>query len=318
MLPKIDPVNYERCYPRRLKKIFQSNLNMCTYGKFVPEMERAVVGNLPPELIHFFSKGVREKGIKDFQNVLADVTKYLRATSKKFSDDIYFNPITCRKSQIVLDWEKDATNLLNACLKRFSDNQLTGELEFIKSGVAGKVFRLSIMDKDGNKIMRDKALKVFHHISFGIPEGKRVHGNFAESNFWTFLKFWVGHKLDNTKYTRHYISDLENGYALTEFAQAGIQKTTSDFDVRKILRIRRGDRENNMPIFGKLYDGGGFVKCKDFIDDKVTLKYFKKLMNRSPKELPEVLARYEALAKNPKTPHRDKIQKAIDLFKNAK
>lgn len=59
MLHKIDPINFERCYPKRLKKIFQSHLNMTTYDKFIPNMERAIVGNIPPELIKLFPKETR-------------------------------------------------------------------------------------------------------------------------------------------------------------------------------------------------------------------------------------------------------------------
>ena len=45
------------------------------------------------------------------------------------------------------------------------------------------------------------------------------------------------------------------------------------------------------------------------------MKYFKKLMHRNPgKDLNEFLEALNNKLKNPKTPHRSKIQEAIRLF----
>ncbi len=78
------------------------------------------------------------------------------------------------------------------------------------------------------------------------------------------------------------------------------------------------DTKYNMSIMGKQYDIGGYEKAYNFTSDKVVLRYFKKLIHRSQKELPRVLGKIEALAQNPKTPHRDKIQQALKLFKQHK
>ena len=74
---------------------------------------------------------------------------------------------------------------------------------------------------------------------------------------------------------------------------------------------------SNEAVNGKLYDGGGFVKRFDFIRDKLVLRYFKKLWFRnSEKELNKVIKDFKEKIANPKTPHRDKIQKALELFKH--
>lgn len=318
MLPKVSKIDYERCYPKRLKKIFQSHMNMETYDKFIPNMERAVVGNIPPELIRMFPKETRGNDIKDFQNALADVSKYIRASYNKLRMNRGFgflNPLTYGHSQAILDWNKEVTTLFNQCLNRISSTPLTGKLEYIDKGVAGKIFKMSVMDKDGNKVIHDKALKVFHNIGFVCPEVKGMHGNYAEANVWTYLKRAVGHKFDKTQFTKHYISDLHSGYTLTEFIDEKIPKTTAKVDFQNLFRIKYSDGHHNPRIYGKMYDVGGFQTMSKFMDDKIVLRYFKKLFFRSKKELPEVLARYEALAQNPAVPHRAKIQKAIKLFK---
>lgn len=314
---KISFENYERCYPKRLKKFFQSSINYKTYDSFIPQMQRAVVGNIPPELIKLFPEATRGTDIKNFQNALGDISKYIRASYEKISHDknfAYLDPETYRPSQAMKDWMNGVNNVFNGCLRRFSNTQLTGNLEYIDRGVAAKVFKMSIFDKNGKKVMHDKALKVYHQIKFMVPEFNGIHGNFAEANTWTYLKFNIGHNLDKTQFTKHYISDLHNGYGLTEFIDYNIAKTTAPVDFVKLFGIKYRDSVNNRPIYNKMYDLGGFDKTPDFTDDKVVLRFFKKLYYRSPKELPQTLSQLEALAQNPKTPHRNKIQQAIDLF----
>jgi hypothetical protein len=310
--------NYEKCYPKRLKKIFQSNLNMETYRSFVPNMQRAVVGNIPPEIIKMFPKETRGQNIKDFQNILADTSRYIRASYEKMRFGQNFSlldQITYGPSQQIKEWVESTNVLFNACLRRYPDNPFVGKLEYIDHGVSAKVFKLSLMDKAGNKIMHDKALKVYHTTQFACENVATMHGNYAEANFWTYIKRAIGHNMDKTQFTKHYISDLHNGYSLTEFIDSEIPKTTKKVDFANLFRISYRDSHHNRPYYGKLYDAGGFSKNRNFMDDKIVLRYFKKLFFRSPKELPAVQAQIEALAENPKTPHRDKIQKALSLFK---
>ena len=66
MLGKIDVINYERCYPKRLKKYFQSKMNYKTYADFVPYTEHATVGNIPKEIIRLFEQNERGTKIKLF------------------------------------------------------------------------------------------------------------------------------------------------------------------------------------------------------------------------------------------------------------
>ena len=108
---------------------------------------------------------------------------------------------------------------------------------------------------------------------------------------------------------------MKSGYTLTEFIDNDIIKTTAPLDLN-ILQLKYNDPGNTL-INDKLYDGGGFVKCSDFIGDKMVLRYFKKLWFRnSEKELNKVIKDFKEKIANPKTPHRDKIQKALELFKH--
>lgn len=312
MLNGVKFVNYEKCYPSRLKRFFQSDLNYRTYDDFIPNMKRAVVGNLPPELIKILPKENRKYCIKEFQKALSDVARFERAKTHS----VILSDLRSVSSEELETLENEMSNLFNKRIERISQNgKLVGAFEFAGHGAFGNVFRFSLFDEMGCSLMHDKALKLYHnpHKTHGGLEN--VHNNYAEANFWTYLKHAAGHNLDSTQFTRHYISDLHSGYTMTEFIDYGIHNTSTMLDMQNVFRFKSLDIVNNIPLLGKVFDVGGYRKLENFIDDKVVLRYFKKLYYRSNKELLNYIANLEKLINNPKTPHREKIQRALELFK---
>lgn len=314
---KLPQTNYEICYPKRLKKFFRSNINYCQYNSYIPYMQRAVVGNIPGEIIKLFETDKADK-IKGFQNALSDISIYIRKHRKEMEKDhigIFEREIYSPEK--VKTFNKKVTEIFNKSLEGILPEGYKAELNYTDSGGFANVFRLSLLNSKDEKVMHDKTLKVYYKVlerfSFNLP----YHNNCAEANFWTFLKHRVGHSLDKTQFTNHYISDMKSGYCMTDFADKDIHPVTSKFNLKKILRISSEDDENNKPLFGKIYDGGGNCKDLDFIDDKVVSGYYKKLCNRnSEKDLQLYLDILNKRIQNPKTPHRDKIIKAIQCFNN--
>lgn len=315
---KIQLKNYEQCYPKRLKRLFRSNINLRTYNSFIPKMERAVVGNIPIEIIKMFPKKFRGEKIKAFQNALAETTLKLRSeykTTKNLEEFTLFDE-NYRPSKYLKDIAKAGENFLNIKLAEyFGTDFFNAKISFAGNGTYGMVYKLSLLNNQGERVMHDKALKVFHNISC---EPTHLHNNYAEANFWTFLKYIAGHKLDKTQFTRHYISDLHSGYTLTEFIDPQITRTTSKLAILKLFNIKNPqDTICNMTIMGKLYDVGGFEKNKNFTADKIILKHLKKLFYANKKkELQNRLNALKLLIQNPKTPHRDKLQKVLELYEN--
>ena len=317
MLNKVPKINYDACYPSRLKRIFRRDINYLTYKKFVPYTKNQIIGNIPIEVIKLFKED-KAASIKIFQKKLSNIANYLRGYyvySKK--QNIIINKFSDLSPEDFENFEKQISSFANKQLCKVLHKNISVDLKYTGKGAWGNVFKFSMFDNSGNKIMSDKALKVYHKTFGGIPCLSHMHGSCAEANFWTFMKFFAGHDLDKTQFTKHYISDLKNGYALTEFIDSKSVKNIFPLDLSNLFRLKYSDIMNT-PMSGKFYDAGGFVKTFNFIPDKVTFKYFKKLMNRSPKELIPFMQRLQECVKNPKTPHRDKIQKAIELFKNQK
>ena len=316
MLGQIKFENYERCYPKRLKKFFQANINYLDYDKYIPKMDRAVVGNIPKEIINLFTDNKPEK-IKSFQEALADIAVYIRKNrhfmDKEKFDLFHFEMLDQKK---VKELDKKATSRFNQKIKRLLPKGVQAELNLENYGGFANVYRFSLKRKSGKKLMHDKALKVFYNIEEPLLINKPYHNNYAEANFWIFLKKWAGHKLDNTQFTKHYISDMKSGYYMTEFIDEYIPKTTKKLSLKKLLGIVFDDVLNNKPINGKLYDGGGFKKISTFIDDNVVRKNYKKIINRNTEnERRQVIANLEKLAENPKTPFKNKILKAVQIYK---
>lgn len=307
MLGKVDLVNYEKCYPKRLKKIFQLNINMATYDEFVPYMKNQIVGNIPVEIIKLF-KNDKAKNIKMFQNALANISKYLRSQNRTRHDATFYG-------NSIVDFNSSISKMFNNCIRHVVPQGVRGELSYVGKGAYGNVYKLSMFNENGEKIMHDKALKVYNSIECPYGEVSSIQNNYAEANFWIFIKNAMGHSLDKTQFTKHFISDLKSGYSLTEFIDDSIPKTTSPVNLKDLFNINYIDLDNNLSINSKVYDVGGMKKLKLFTSDKVTLRYLKKLhYSNSKKEQQKLLQNLKYLISNPKTPHRDKIAKSIELF----
>lgn len=281
-------------------------------------MEHAVVGNLPPEIIRLF-KNNKGEHIKNFQTALTNISKYINSCYKEAQNKfLIFNDFKDLSERNLKFLEKDITNFSKKELSQVLPKNITPEFQYIGRGVWKNVFKFSLKNEKGEKIIHDKTLAVYKKQICPYPRIAIQQNNFAEANFWTYLKFSAGHSLDKTQFTKHYISDLKNCYALTEFIDNKIPKTTSPLNLEKVIGIKYMDPCNE-PINGKLYDAGGFLKNSNFKDDKVVLRFFKKLWNRkSEKEIRTVISDFENKINNPKTPHRNKIQEALNLFKSMK
>lgn len=292
MLPKVSAQNYERCYFSRLKKLFQSDINYKDYSFYVPETKRAIVGNIPSEIINLFEPDKRETNIKIFQSVLAETAKLSREE----------NDIT------------KVNKFLATGLRDIMPKGTNVDFKYVGYGGYKDVYKLSIKDVENKKIMHDKAFHVYKINNASMA--RKSHGLYAEPNAWYYLQRNIGHSTDKTQFTKHYISDMQSGYSLTEFADNEITKTTAEFDHNRILGVILTDTQNNPRINKKVYDIGGLIRIQGAIKDRTTLKYFKKIANRNTqKEREEVVKNLTEKVENIKTPHRDKIIEALDYYK---
>ncbi|MBE7712646.1 MAG: hypothetical protein E7Z87_02770 [Cyanobacteria bacterium SIG26] len=313
MLSRIQNTTQQLYYPTRLKRFFQSHLNSQKYTKIIPNIKQATVGSLPTEIIKAFD-GKKSTNSKIFLRALADITKFLRATYLNLNGSFEYN-LNKLPKDIVQNFERKASNLFTNNIKHLFPSGTTAEIKFAGKGEFGSVYQISLFDKNKKKLMHDKALKVYHSIIDKEEGWHSAHGNYAEANFWTYIKYHAGHSLSKTQLTKHYLSDMKSGYALTEFIDEDITKTTSPLNIKGLFKIRNQDIFGNKPILGKLYDVGLFFKEKNFTGDKMVLRYLKKLYYRSEKDLKPFFEGLLDQSQNPKNEHRNKIKTAIEIFK---
>ncbi|MBO6273563.1 hypothetical protein J6O48_12400 [bacterium] len=312
MIEKISSTS--NCYPKRLKNFFKKGIQYTSYNKFVPQTERAVVGNIPIEIINLFEPKEKKEKILAFQQALSDTAKYVRDVNEERMIDHNQDSKYCIDA-ILKKRGISAKDFLNKKLKHVLPEGYNADFEYVNYGGFKDVYKLGLKDNNNNKIMHDKAFHVYRYLS-EITEFGKEHGNCAECNLWIYLSYRAGHPLNNTQFTKHYISDLHSGYSLTEFADKDITKTKNTLNVKDKLFIRYKDKDHNRIIHKKIYDIGGFEKTPLYTDDKMVIRYYRQIANRtSEKEKQQVLSQLETKIQNPKTPHRDKMIKGIELFK---
>lgn len=315
---RISQHNYERCYQKRLKRLFETHINLRTYNQFIPHMERAVVGNIPVEIIKLFPKLTRGENIKAFQEALAQTAICLRKSYTKIQKEDNFSLLdeNYRPSKYVKQIAKDGEKALNKQLtKLFGKDFMKAELQYAGNGCFKNVFQLSLFNHDGQKIMHDKAFQIFHNLIETHSYYSMIHNTYAEANFWTFLKRAAGHKLDNTQITKHYISDLHSGYCMTEFIDSKIPKTTKPIDICELFNFcHPHDKAYNPKIMGKEYDGGGYEANDNFTGNKELIRLEKQLYYSMGKQYDEVLSKLKNLVQNPKTLYRKELQQIIEMY----
>ena len=304
---------YERCGFSRLKKLFQTNINFRTYDEFVPAAKNHIVGNLPSEMIQYIVKtfpDTKAQMIKKFQKGLGVTAVFARGQCNRFKREgiirVGLDELSAPNMEAL---QRQMSNIFHSNIKEILPANSSVQFKFLDRGATGNAFKLSLLNEQGQKLMPDTAFKVYHKRNSVMPE---AHGNYAEANIATFFKRVLGHNMENSPFAKHYMSDMKNGYSLSEFLYTDGDYEFKFINYAKMFGVHSIDALKSF-IGGKIFDLGGFQKLWNFTEDKVTLRYYKKLMN-NPKIADELLERFEILAENPKTPHREKILDAIELY----
>lgn len=176
----------------------------------------------------------------------------------------------------------------------------------------GKKFR------EANKPLDEKALNELKEKEMTVSIGGSSNGVKAEANTYKYIAQACGHDLKNTNLNKHYMFDIENRFNISAFSDKSLPPVTKRMDYTKIgiIPIDAYDNYTNM-VYGRIIDVGGMSKISEEYTDKTVRKYFKKIMNRNNKdERAKIINNLKELISNPKTPHRDKIEKAVKLAEN--
>jgi len=288
----------------RLKSIFISGQNYENYAQIVGTCKRPILGNIPNEFINI---------------ILQKYPKNQRGIVIKSIQDAFQASVRSMRDAIDLINQGKSANfdlsLASKTLKSALQDILPADSKIILThageGDFGNVFKLQILDNFGNKLIQNRALKIYK-IGYQSNFSSRIHGASAEANSSFRFQHILGHKNNRQDYCAQEFFDLGHGFSISQFADETLPNVTSKVDYAK-LGLRPYDFHKGNIVQGRVIDFGGITANKDLCD-KTVLKYYKKIMNcKNQQEREIIIKRYLDIVNNPKQPNREKIKLAIEL-----
>ena len=167
---------------------------------------------------------------------------------------------------------------------------------------------ISKLSSNGSDVEKGKELlnKFQEHMS-------QVHGVCAEANTMMFLRSRLGHTLSKTNVVAPDYYNLKKGFSIAEFSDDLLPASTSEVNFG-LLGLQHQDLHDANKVAGRIIDIGGIQLTTPELSDKITARYYKKIMNQKNLEL---RSKYiEQLRKEMELMNdldKEKVQKAIDL-----
>ena len=139
------------------------------------------------------------------------------------------------------------------------------------------------------------------------------HGAIAEANTSSFLRNRLGHSLSKTDVIIPDYYDLKRGYAIAEYSDDLLPKPTSKVNFSSLGLIHSDLHEGNK-VAGRIVDVGGILVDDIRLQDKITLRVFKKITNQKNLQCrEEYIKRLREEMANMNFLDRAKVQQAIEI-----
>lgn len=185
----------------------------------------------------------------------------------------------------------------------------------INSGLSDEQILKRIRDLQSS-ISSAKPQEAASNMQLWVRNVSHVHGANAEANSVMRLKHILGHDISHTNAVDTDMFDLGSGFSLTRFSDNTLPNITSKINFEQ-LGLKAGDLHAGNLVNGRIVDFGAITMAEPRLADKTVLKYFKKIINRTnPDERNALIEHYRAMASDPRTPLRDKINVAIDIVES--
>ena len=177
----VSRIKPSQCGYSRLKGIFTSGQNYRNYDRIVSTAKRKVVGNIPRELLDAIIKAHPEQKaeiIKGVQAAFSQTAETLKLASFAKIDAVrtlrgvkaekdfivhmlYEGRLPLKISDGEIQMAKAAARELKQALRGIIPEGSRVEIKFVGEGAFGDGYQLSIVDKNGNKVIHDRLIKVF-------------------------------------------------------------------------------------------------------------------------------------------------------------
>ena len=224
------------------------------------------------------------------------------------------------------------------------------QVNYIGSGMYGNAFKLTFLDRKGGKVFEDIVIKTYknteeiikltslHKLEQAKKAGiettlesiekpiiekvkgqRKIHGILPEAKATEYIRHFIGHPLGpehNIVLPDMFVTG-GNPFSIGRYIPSDIAQPTKVVNTLSI-GLLNGDaytvNATNI-IAGRISDMGGWKKIFKELDNKISIRYFKKITNRkTDKEWLQAIERYRQEAQATKDlTKREKIMKAVEL-----
>ena len=185
-------------------------------------------------------------------------------------------------------------------------------LEKLKSVKLKDIKPLFSIIKEANKTEKgiNAGMEFFNKMSENMSQ---MHGIYAEANTMMYLRNRVGHSLRKTNVVAPDYYNLEKGFSIAEFSDDLLPAKKSDIDF-KLLGLEHQDLHSANKVANRIIDIGGIRMTVPELSDKITARYYKKIMNqKNPEQRRKYIAQLEKEIELMNDLDKEKVKRAIHL-----
>ena len=141
----------------------------------------------------------------------------------------------------------------------------------------------------------------------------KQHGVYAEANTMMFIRKRLGHSLRKTNVVAPDYYNLQKGFSIAEFSDDLLPASSSDV-MFETLGLQHCDSHDANIVANRIIDLGGVQLTKPELCDKLTARYYKKIINQKNPELRrKYIEQLEKEMEHMNYLDREKIRTAIRL-----
>lgn len=141
----------------------------------------------------------------------------------------------------------------------------------------------------------------------------KMHGVYAEANTMMFLRNRVGHPLSRTNVVAPDYYNLKKRFSIAEYSDDSLLAPTTEVNF-ELLGLTHTDLHKANQVSGRIIDIGGIELTVPELADKITARYYKKIMNQKNPELrKKYILQLEKEIETMNDLDKEKIKRAINL-----
>lgn len=177
-------------------------------------------------------------------------------------------------------------------------------------------FKSNALTESSSQVYAQTMLSIYKDEAAHALKSATEHGAAPEANSFYYVLKNNGQSLKNSDMLKFDLYDIKNSYSLSSFRSKSAPMPAREVNLSSIGVVHTDKKPRNI-INGVCIDMGGIELNQPALTDPVTRRVYKKLKAlKNPKLIEKEIEEYKKTLQNPKTPHREKIKQAIEIYSN--